>query len=125
RDQVANLPKPLTEQQTQNIAHTEAEGAAKGALEEAQRRNKKFSLVGLNIGPTFGARRSGDFTISGRGQFFSPFGGDGQRAVQAQGEYMYYPGRKEGQFDLGLVNRMGNVQMGAFGSFKYINIKPY
>ena len=27
RDQVAGLPKPLTEQQTQNIAHTEAIGA--------------------------------------------------------------------------------------------------
>src|SRR4051812_5105814 len=49
RDQVANLPKPLTSEQTQNIAHTEAEGAATHALEEAARRNKKFSLLGLNI----------------------------------------------------------------------------
>ena len=40
RDQVNGLPKPLTEQQTQNIAHTEATGA----LDEAQKRNKKFSL---------------------------------------------------------------------------------
>jgi len=125
RDQVAGLPKPLSEQQTQNIAHTEAEGAAKGALEEAQRRNKKFSLLGLNIGPTFGPARSGDFTFSGRGQFFSPFGGDGTHAVQAQGEYMYYPGRKEGQFDIGLVNRWGNVQAGGFASFKWIDFKQY
>jgi len=121
RDQVAGLPKPLTEQQTQNIAHTEATGA----LDEAQRRNKKFSLLGLNIGPTFGARRTGDFTISGRGQFFSPFGGDGQRAVQAQGEYMYYPGRKEGQFDIGLVNRFGSVQAGAFFSGKWLDLGQY
>jgi len=71
KDQIDKLPKPLTAQQTTDIAHTEAEGAAKGALEEAQRRNKKFSLLGLNIGPTFGAGRSGDFTFSGRGQFFS------------------------------------------------------
>src|SRR5690349_6064598 len=49
RDQVAGLPKPLTEQQTQTIAHTEAIGA----VDEGQRRNKKFSLVGLNIGPAF------------------------------------------------------------------------
>jgi len=125
RDQVANLPKPLTAQQTTDIAHTEAEGAAKGALEEAQRRNKKFSLLGLNIGPTFGPSRSGDFTFSGRGQFFSPFGGDGTHAVQAQGEYMYYPGRKEGQFDLGLVNRWGNVQAGAFGSVKWLDLGMY
>ncbi len=121
RDQVANLPKPLTQQETQTIAHTEAIGA----VDEAQKRNKKFSLVGLNIGPTFGPRRTGDFTFSGRGQFFSPFGGDGKRAVQAQGEFMYYPGRKEGQFDIGLVNRFGNLQAGAFGSFKFLEMRQY
>jgi len=125
RDQVAGLPKPLSEAQTQNIAHTEAEGAAKGALEEAQRRNKKFSLLGLNIGPTFGPKRTGDFTFSGRAQFFSPFGGDGTHAVQAQGEYMYYPGRKEGQFDIGLVNRWGNVQAGGFASVKWLDLGMY
>jgi len=125
RDQVAALPKPLSEQQTTNIAHTEA----MGAVEEAQRRNKKFSLVGLNVGPTFGPSRTGDFTVSGRGQFFSPFGGDGQRAVQAQGEFMYYPGRKEGQFDIGLINRWGYksgaFQAGMFGSFKALEFKEY
>src|SRR5579864_5440894 len=31
RDQVANLPKPLSAQQTTDIAHTQAENAAKGA----------------------------------------------------------------------------------------------
>jgi len=121
RDQVAGLPKPLTAPQTQDIAHTEA----MGALEEAQKRNKKFSIVSANIGPTYGAGRTGNFTFSGRGQFFSPFGGDGTHAVQAQGEYMYYPGRQEGQFDIGLVNRWGNLQAGAFGSFKYINFKEF
>ncbi len=121
KDQVAALPKPLSEQQTQNIAHTEAQGA----LDEAQRRNKKFSLVGLDIGPAFGGGRTGDFSASGRGQFFSPFGGDGTHAVQAQGEMMYYPGSVEGQFDIGLVNRWGNVQAGAFGSFKYLDFKQY
>jgi len=119
RDQVAGLPKPLTSSQTQDIAHTEAIGA----IDESQRRNKKFSIVSANIGPTFGAGRTGSFNFSGKGQFFSPFGGDGTRAVQAQGEYMYYSGRQEGQFDIGLVNRWGNLQAGAFGSFKYINFK--
>jgi hypothetical protein len=127
RDQVAGLPKPLTSGQTTEIAHTEA----MGALEEAQKRNKKFSVVGLNLGAPIGGGREGNFTFSGRGQFFSPFGGDGTHAVQAQGEYMYYhpdasdtghSGRQEGQFDIGLVNRWGNVQAGAFGSFKYLNI---
>ncbi|HEY1339365.1 MAG TPA: PKD domain-containing protein, partial [Bryobacteraceae bacterium] len=121
RDQVAGLPKPLSEQQTQNIAHTEA----MGAVDEGQRRNRKFSLLGLNIGPTYGPGRTGDYTVSGRGQFFSPFGGDGKRAVQAQGEYMYYSGRQEGQFDIGLVNRMGNLQFGGFGSFKFLDFKQY
>uniref|UniRef100_Q01Z63 OmpA/MotB domain protein n=1 Tax=Solibacter usitatus (strain Ellin6076) TaxID=234267 RepID=Q01Z63_SOLUE len=119
KDQVAGLPKPLTSSQTQDIAHTEA----LGAVDESQRRNKKFSVVSANIGPTYGAGRTGNFTFSGRGQFFSPFGGDGTRAVQAQGEYMYYPGRQEGQFDIGLVNRWGSIQAGAFGSFKYLNFK--
>jgi uncharacterized cupredoxin-like copper-binding protein len=121
RDQVAGLPKPLTQAETQNIAHTEAIGA----VDEAQRRNKKFSLLGLNIGPTFGPARTGDFTFSGRAQYFSPFGGDGRRAVQAQGEFMYYPGRKEGQFDIGLVNRWGAFQGGAFASFKWLDINQY
>ncbi len=38
---------------------------------------------------------------------------------------MYYSGRQEGQFDIGLVNRWGNLQAGAFGSFKYLNFKDY
>jgi hypothetical protein len=122
KDQVNGLPKPLSAQQTQDIAHTEA----MGAVDESGRRNKKFSNIAINIGPNAGTGKTGDFSISGRGSFFSPFGGDGVRAVQAQGEYMYYPGRQEGQFDIGLVNRFGtNFQAGAFGSFKYINFKPY
>ena len=121
KDQVAALPKPLNASQTQDIAHTEAIGA----VDEAQKRNKKFSIVGVNIGPTFGPSRTGNFNFNGRAQFFSPFGGEGKSAVQAQGEYSYYSGRQEGQFDLGLVNRWGNVQAGAFGSFKYLNFKDY
>jgi hypothetical protein len=118
RDQINGLPKPITEQQAQTIANN--------ALDEAQRRNRKFSLVGLNIGPTYGEGRTGDFTFSGRGQFFSPFGGTGRSAVQAQGEFMYYPGRKEGQFDIGLVNRFAhNWQAGGFGSFKAVDFSQY
>lgn len=121
KDQVNGLPKPLSEQQTTNIAHNEA----MGAVEEAQRRNKKFSIVSLNAGPTFGPTRRGDFTVDGMGRFFSPFGGDGTHAVQAQGEYIYNPGAQEGQFDIGLVNRWKNFQAGAFGSFKFIDYKQY
>src|ERR1022692_3013479 len=121
KDQVNAIPKPLTASQTQDIAHTEAIGA----VDEGQRRNKKYSTVGVNIGPTFGAGRTGDINITGHGQFFSPFGGEGTHAVQAQGEYSYYSGRQEGQFDIGLVNRWGSLQAGAFGSFKYLNFKDF
>lgn len=119
--QVNGLPKPLTAQETTDIAHKE--GMA--AIDEAQKRNQKFSLLGLNVGPTAGAGRTGDFTVSARGQYFSPFGGSGTRAVQAQGEYMYYPGRQEGQFDIGIVNRWNNIQAGLFSSFKYISFREY
>jgi len=122
KDQVNGLPKPLSEAQTQNIAHNEA----MGAVDEAQRRNKKFSIVGVNVGPNFGGARPGNANFSGRAQFFSPFGGDGTHAVQAQGEYIYNSSfSQEGQFDIGLVNRWGNLQAGAFGSFKYLSLSQY
>src|SRR5580698_3958181 len=123
--EVNGIPKPLSAQQTTDIARKEATDAATGALNEAQRRNQKFSIVGLNIGPTFGPSRTGDFTVNGTAKFFSPFGGDGTHAVQAQGEYMYYPGHQEGQFDLGLVNRWGNVQAGGFASVKWLDLGQY
>ena len=120
KDQVNGLPKPVTKPEATEIANT----AAMGALDEAARRNKKYVTINANIGPTYGNGRTGDFTFTGRGQFFSPFGGDGTHAVQAQGEYLYYPGRQEGQFDIGLINRWGtSFQAGAFASFKYLNFK--
>src|SRR5437870_5433178 len=126
RDQISGLPRsagqtPLAPVQTAQTSA--ATNTVDALLDEMARRNKKFSIVGINIGPTFGPGRTGNFSVSGHGRFFSPFGGDGTHAVQAQGEYMYYSGRQEGQFDLGLVNRWGNVQAGAFGSFKYLNFK--
>jgi len=120
-EKVAGLPKPLTKEETVAVA----EKAGTDALDEAQKRNKKFSLLGLDIGPTMGNRPSGDVTIQGRGQFFSPFGGDGSHAVQAEGEYLRYPGRQEGQFDIGLVNRWDHLEAGLFSSFKYIRFGEY
>ncbi|HTT63992.1 MAG TPA: OmpA family protein [Bryobacteraceae bacterium] len=114
--------KPLTKEETTTIA----ENAGNHALDEAQKRNKKFSLLGLDLGPTFGAGRPvGDVTVHGSGQFFSPFGGSGTHAVQAQGEYIRYPGDQEGQFDIGLVNRWDHLQAGMFSSFKYIRLSQY
>lgn len=113
--------KPLTKEETTAIA----EKAGTDAVDTAQSRNKKFSLLGLDIGPTLGNRPTGDVTVQGRGQFFSPFGSDGSHAVQAEGEYIRYPGDQEGQFDIGLVNRWDHLQAGLFSSFKYIRLGQY
>jgi OmpA family/PKD domain len=124
RDQVSGLPKTIPAPVVQPAPP--AGPSANDIADEIQRRNQKFSLVGFNVGPSYGPNRfgNGDFTVSGRGQFFSPFG-DGTHAIQAQGEYMYYPGRQEGQFDIGLVERVGNFQAGAFGSFKGMTFREY
>jgi hypothetical protein len=124
RDQVSGLPKTIPAPVVQPAPP--AGPSASDIANEIQRRNQKFSLVGINVGPSYGPNRfgNGDFTVSGRAQFFSPFG-DGTHAIQAQGEYMYYPGRQEGQFDIGLVERLGNFQAGAFGSFKGMTFREY
>ena len=121
RDQIGNMPKPVTEQQAAELAHKEAANA----VDEIRKQNQKFSLLGINVGPTYGSSSRGNATFDANGRFFSPFGGDGTHAVQAQGEYIYNPQDQEGQFDLGLVNRWGNLQAGVFSSFKYLNYKQY
>ena len=131
KDQVAGQPRAITEPQAQKIADAASQSTvaatAQKVDENAQARNSKFSNVGINFGPAFGDGRTGKgrVTAAAHGQFFSPFGATGKSAVQAQGEYMYYPGRQEGQFDVGLINRVGAFQAGAFASFKYLNFGQY
>ncbi len=74
--------------------------------------NSKFQLMGVNVG----ADQDGHVTFTGKGRFFGVFGE--HYAVQAQGEYLYSYGDKEGQFDIGLVDRVGRLQAGLFASFK-------
>lgn len=99
---------------------------ARATADEMDARNKKYATVAGNIGPA----TYGGFTFSGNGRFFAPF--KESHALQAQGEYMYYSGgadkaqgRQEGQFDIGLVNRVSDFQMGLFSSFKYLNLAQY
>jgi hypothetical protein len=126
RDQVNGLQKPLTAQQTTDIANNAANAAEQNALTEMDKRNQKFSLLGINVGPNFGGDRPGNASVQARGQYFSPFGATRTSAVQAQGEFIYNSGfATEGQFDLGLVHRMGPVQAGAFASFKYVDLQGY
>ncbi|MGH9661902.1 MAG: OmpA family protein, partial [Bryobacteraceae bacterium] len=120
---IAEAPKPLTPQQTGEIAKTEV---AKAIEEVKAKENPKFSLLGVNVGPTM----AGEVNFNARGRYFAPFGESGMHAVQAEGEYMYYggkriEGRQEGQFDIGLVNRWGPVQAGLFSSFKYVNLRQF
>ena len=84
-----------------------------------------FAVVGADIGPAFGPARAGDFSFSGYGRFLAPFGVRKTYGVQVQGEYMYEERRQEGQFDGGLLSRLGPFQVGAFGSFKHVQFNGF
>ena len=68
-----------------------------------------------------GADHDGHVSFTGKGRFFGVFGE--HYALQAQGEYLYNYGDKEGQFDIGLVDRIGRVQAGLFASFKNATVQ--
>jgi len=81
---------------------------------------RKFQLLGANVG----ADDLGKVTFTGRARYFAPFAE--KFAVQAQGEYMYFRDRQEGQFDLGLVTRWHKrFQTGMFSSFRTVNMRAY
>ena len=84
------------------------------ALEKKQL--PKFQLLGMNVG----ANDTGDVTFTGKGRYFAPFGNN--YAFQSEGEYFYNKGQREGQFDFGLVDRIGRFQAGLFSSFKHVNL---
>ncbi|MDQ2945300.1 MAG: immunoglobulin domain-containing protein, partial [Acidobacteriota bacterium] len=100
-------PKPLSEAQTAQVVDTRLEKA----------RDPRFSLLGINIG----ADDHRDLTFTGSARFFAPF--KEHFGVQIQGEYLYYRNQKEGQADIGLVNRIGSFQGGLFGSFKTVSLR--
>jgi hypothetical protein len=80
----------------------------------------RFQVLGLNAGPDL---NNGNVSFSGKGRYFQPFGK--RSAVQAEGEFLHYFGRNEGQFDIGLVNRWGRMQAGGFASFKYVKFEEW
>ena len=83
----------------------------------------KFASYNVNAGPQLGGGQSGNLAVSGQGRVFLPFAK--RHAVQAQGEFMHFLDRDEGQVDLGLVNRWGSVQLGGFSSFKYVKFDEW
>ena len=113
RARLDGMPKPAAAPAVVDISRK----TAAEAVEEA--RMKRFSLLGLNVG----ADANGDLTFTGSGRYFAPF--KENFAIQAQGEYMYWRDRQEGQFDFGLVNRIRNFQGGLFSSFKHVNLREY
>jgi hypothetical protein len=92
----------------------------KAVTEEiAKAQPRRFTPISVNLG----SDNRGNVIGTARGQYFSAI--NDKLGVQVQGDYMYWRDRQEGQADAGLVNRLGNVQLGAFGSMKYVNFREY
>lgn len=109
---VGALPKQVADQ---------VEGVKRTVTEEIQKAQPtRYSPIAVNLG----SDDRGNVIGSARGQYFTAFNRD-RTGIQLQGEYMYWKDRQEGQFDAGLVNRFGNVQIGGFGSFKYVNLREF
>lgn len=126
KDQVNGI-HPVTAPEAQSMI-SKAEPEIVDKVEAAEKaHNQIISNVGITLGPAFGDGRANNSHVaaSAHGMFFAPFGADQNYAVQAQGHYNYFPGIQEGQFDVGLVDRVGSFQAGAFSSFKYINFGQY
>jgi hypothetical protein len=109
---VRGMPKPLTSSETASIVDTRT------AEQIEHARMPRFSLLGINAG----LDQDRNLTFTGKGRFFAPF--KEQFAIQAQGEYMYFRDRKEGEIDFGLVDRfIPRAQFGVFNSFKHVDLR--
>jgi hypothetical protein len=103
------------------ITREEVSAASAKAIEDALAKHisPKWSILGANAG----VDNDGGLTFTGKGRYFAPIGKSS--ALQTEAEYMYFRDRQEGQFDAGLVQRHGNMQMGLFSSFKHANFSQY
>jgi hypothetical protein len=82
-----------------------------------------FASIDAALGPTFGIGRTGNYTVNASGHVLRSFGPDHKFGIQAQGESMYYPRRREGQVDLGILYREGHWQAGLAGSLKTASLR--
>lgn len=89
------------------------------AKEIEAKKEPKFQMLGMNVG----VDDTGNTTFSGKGRYFSPFGE--HFALQAQAEYLYFKTDREGQLDLGMVDRLGHFQAGLFASFKHASLTQF
>jgi hypothetical protein len=99
-------PKPLTAEETGQIVDQKIK----------DNKDPRFALLGMNVG----ADSDGKVTFTGKGRYFAPFAK--HYAFQAEAEYLYFHTQREGQFDFGLVDRIGNFQAGLFSSFKHVDL---
>lgn len=123
-DQNAGLQKELDAlKQNQQVIEsrvnqpvTPPPSAAEVAAAIEKNQKPKFEVLNVNAG----ADSNGNVTFSGKGRFFAPFGSS--YAFQAQAEYLSFHGQKEGQLDVGLVDRIGPFQAALFSSFKEVDL---
>src|SRR5580658_3036708 len=106
QNQVATAPRPPT---TDEVA---------AAVQKSIDANKmpRYQLLGANVG----SDDVGHVTFSGKARYFAPF--NERFAFEAQGEFLYFKTDREGQIDLGLVDREGPVQASLFASFKHATL---
>lgn len=136
--ELVRRPPPLTSEQTTQIAETAGRNAANYALTQEALRNKKYILVGGDIGPELGGGRVGKYTAELFGKALIPFGNgktpdqSGTHAIQVDGSYDYDHRKSnvddslsDGIFDIGLLNRFNHVQLGVFSQFDYASIYAY
>ena len=136
--ELVKRPPPLTSEQTTQIAETAGKNAANYALTQEALRNKKYSLVGFDIGPEMGGGRTGIYSADLFGKILVPFGNgktpeqSGTHAIQVDGSYDYNhrrssfnDGLSDGIFNVGVLNRFNHVQVGAFAQFDYASIYAY
>ena len=105
---------------TPGVAGPGSGQVAAGTADRSRSAIRQYSTVNFNAGPD---TRDGNAAFSGKGRLFVPFAK--HHALQAEGEFFHQFGRDEGQFDVGLVNRFGNVQAGLFSSFKVVNFDEF
>ena len=77
-----------------------------------------FASLSLAAGPTFGDTKTGDWTFAAQGDVLVPFGTAHTFGVQTRGQFLEYDGRREGQIDIGLLQRWRQVQGGVFMGIK-------
>jgi hypothetical protein len=77
-----------------------------------------FTSLESQVGPTWGAARTGNYTVNAAGRLLKSFGPQRTFGVQTEGEYLWYPGRHEGQLDAALLYRRATWQASLGASAK-------